>query len=331
MTDTCLPMMFMGAQPTWELPELTSVNKLSPRATFWPFPSPDAARQRLPEHSPFVHSLDGDWDFQYFDRPAAVTVEALAAGDWRTLAVPGNWTMQLRHEDLGGEAFAKPHYTNIQMPFAEQFPHVPEHTATGVYRTTITVPDDWQDQRIVLHFAGCESLLYVYLDGQFVGLQQRQPHPGRVRHYRAGRAGCDGGTALCQSALLRRELPGRSGSLVAGGHPPRTCSCVATPRTFIADLRRPLRPRRRLPIGDARHRRYGWRRRYRAAERHRARRTAGRRRQRRVGIAAAKRHSVRTPTRGSPTPTTGRTSRFPARSSTPACGAPKRPTSTPSS
>ena len=77
--------------------------------------------------------------------------------------------MQLRNEPYKGRAFIKPHYTNIIMPFADQFPHVPEYTATGVYRTTLAVPAEWQGQRIVLHFAGCESLLYVYLNGELVG------------------------------------------------------------------------------------------------------------------------------------------------------------------
>ena len=63
-----------------------------------------------------------------------MSADAIAAGTWRSLAVPGNWTMQLRHEDAPGQAFTKPHYTNIQMPFSEHFPHVLEHTATGVYR-----------------------------------------------------------------------------------------------------------------------------------------------------------------------------------------------------
>ena len=161
-----------GSQPCWENPELPSLHKLPARSTLWPFPSPEAARARLPEHSSLVRSLNGDWQFQLFDRPGDVTPEALEQGTWRTLAVPGNWTMQLRREELPNQAFARPHYTNVQMPFSEQFPHVPELTATGVYRSTLTVPDEWRDQRIVLHFAGCEAALFVFLDGNFIGMNK---------------------------------------------------------------------------------------------------------------------------------------------------------------
>src|SRR5205085_500747 len=159
-----LAYLWLGEQPTWQMPELTSIGKLPARATFWPFPSADSASARLPEHSPMVHCLSGDWEFQLFDRPADVTPEGLSSGAWRVLAVPGNWTMQLRNEEAIGCAFTKPHYTNVQMPFAELFPQVPEHTATGVYRTTIAIPADWASQRVVLHFAGCEGALYVYLN-----------------------------------------------------------------------------------------------------------------------------------------------------------------------
>jgi beta-galactosidase len=44
--------------------------------------------------------------------------------------------------------------------------------ATGVYQRTITIPEDWSSQRVVLHFAGCEGALYVYVDGAFVGLNK---------------------------------------------------------------------------------------------------------------------------------------------------------------
>jgi beta-galactosidase len=174
--QSSLPMLFIDDRPTWQFPELPSMRKLPARATCWPFPSPEAAVARQPDASPLVRCLNGDWQFQLFDRPQDVT-QALASGAWRTLAVPGNWTMQLRREPTAGRAFKDPHYTNVQMPFAEPFPQVPEYTATGVYRTVLTIPDEWSSQRIVLHFAGCEGALYVYLDGAFVGMNKDSRTP----------------------------------------------------------------------------------------------------------------------------------------------------------
>src|SRR4029434_6311283 len=114
-TQAPLSGLCLDRQQPWQMPELTSIRKLPARATFWPFPSAESARERLPELSPMVRCLNGDWEFCLFDRPADVTPEARASATWRTLAVPGNWTMQLRNEESSGRAFTKPHYTNIQM------------------------------------------------------------------------------------------------------------------------------------------------------------------------------------------------------------------------
>ncbi len=92
-----LTALLLAGEPSWEMPELPSLRKLPAHATFWPFPSPEAALARLPENSPLVRCLNGDWQFQLFERPGDVTPAALASGNLRTLAVPGNWTMQLRH------------------------------------------------------------------------------------------------------------------------------------------------------------------------------------------------------------------------------------------
>ena len=73
----------------WTTPELTGVG-------------------RLPMHS-VRHTdrleLDGTWRFQLLARP-----EDEPGRKWRDIEVPGCWTMQ--------DTFDKPHYTNVQMPFA---------------------------------------------------------------------------------------------------------------------------------------------------------------------------------------------------------------------
>src|SRR5205814_1611299 len=101
--------------------------------------------------------LDGAWDFRFGD------------GEWSSIEVPGCWTMQ---------GFDRPIYTNVQMPFPGPPPEVPDDNPIGVYRRTVTVPSSWQGQRIVLHVAGAESVLYVHVDGAPVGMgkDSRLPH-----------------------------------------------------------------------------------------------------------------------------------------------------------
>lgn len=162
-----LPLLFIedGKERlrTWEMPQLTSLNKLPPHATLYPFPDPEQALTQPREASPWYLNLDGVWDFKIKPRPEEVTYGALEDGDWSPIQVPGNWTMQ---------GFGKPHYTNVVMPFPNLPPDVPDDNPTGIYRRTFTVPESWQGRRVVLHFGGCEGALYVYVNDQPVGLSK---------------------------------------------------------------------------------------------------------------------------------------------------------------
>ncbi len=101
--------------------------------------------------------LDGVWRFQLLAHP-----EAPLGDSWRDITVPGAWTMQ----DTGD----LPHYTNVQMPFPQLPPDVPEANPTGAYRRTFRVPRGWKGQRVVLHVGAAESVLLVECNGQAVGV-----------------------------------------------------------------------------------------------------------------------------------------------------------------
>lgn len=147
----------------WELPELTALNRLPARAYSFPFPDADKADPLHPAKSRWVQSLDGDWCFDYFERPEAVPADLLSTPPATppNIRVPGNWTLQ---------GWDKPHYTNIQMPFENRAPRVPDANPTGVYRRMISPPNSWQQRRTLLHIGGAESQVLVYLDGAFVGM-----------------------------------------------------------------------------------------------------------------------------------------------------------------
>ena len=230
-----LPFLMIDDQPTWQMPELPSLRKLPARSTFWPFSNEHGAARRGAEHSTQVRSLNGNWQFAMFDSPREVTDAALIAAEWNTLAVPGNWTMQMRQSAWSGESFSKPHYTNIQMPFPESFPHLPEAIATGVYRTSMTVPQDWAGQRVVLHFAGCEGALYVYLDGAFVGFNKDSRTP--AEYDLTGRV-VAGSTYELTCVNPRYSdaswLEDQDHWWQAGIH--RDVYLYATPRTYIHDI-----------------------------------------------------------------------------------------------
>jgi beta-galactosidase len=156
-------LLYLSGAKTWEMPQLPGLNKLPPRATLIPYPSAADALTLSRENSPWFQNLNGQWDFKIFPRPDAATEASIRAGGWASIEVPGNWTMQ---------GFGKPHYTNVQMPFPNLPPDVPDDNPTGVYRREFLLPETWRDRRIVLHFGGCEGALYVFLNGQPVGLSK---------------------------------------------------------------------------------------------------------------------------------------------------------------
>ena len=120
-----------------------------------------------------VLPLDGDWAFALRARPEDVTGDDLtgATDGWAAIEVPGCWTMQ---------GFDRPQYTNIQMPFPGPPPHVPDANPTGVHRRTVTLPAEWEGQRLVLHVAGAETVLYVHVDGAPVAMGKDSRLPTEV-------------------------------------------------------------------------------------------------------------------------------------------------------
>ncbi len=146
-------LLQLGGCKTWEMPTLTGFNKLSPRATLYPFASPAEALRGDRAASPWFSSLDGSWDFKLCSRPEQLTEDMLLDNGWKPIQVPGNWTMQ---------GYGHPHYTNVVMPFPNLPPDVPDENPTGIYRKTFRLPIAWQDRRVILHFGGCEGALYVF-------------------------------------------------------------------------------------------------------------------------------------------------------------------------
>jgi beta-galactosidase len=128
----------------WATPELTSVG-------------------RLPMHSvPHLDriGLDGRWRFQLLHVP-----EEEPGSAWSEVDVPGCWTMQ--------GFFDLPHYTNVQMPFPGNAPHLPDVNPTGVYERDFEVPASWiHERRVVLHVGAAESVLIATVNGQQVGISK---------------------------------------------------------------------------------------------------------------------------------------------------------------
>ena len=157
-------LMMHGSVPTWQAPEITSIGRLPAKASFHQYADEESARLGAGGPAPGI-SLDGEWRFHLAAQPQAVPDDfAQSSFDdsaWNNLPVPANWALH---------GFDRPHYTNVRMPFEEAPPQVPQANPTGLYRKRVAIPGDWAGRRIVLHVGGAESVLYVWANGQGIGL-----------------------------------------------------------------------------------------------------------------------------------------------------------------
>ena len=155
-------MIFLGKARSWVSPEITEINRLPARSTFERYRT---AREALSGGLPReTKVLDGDWNFRMLDRPESLDsshVQSRGRRGWKSLPVPSNWTLH---------GYGKPHYTNIAMPFQLDPPEVPGENPTGVYRKMVRIPGAWSNRRVHLEVGGAESVLYVYLNGQAIGM-----------------------------------------------------------------------------------------------------------------------------------------------------------------
>ena len=88
--NNLLPMLILGNEKSWEMPQLPGLNKLPPHATLYPFPDPQSALTLEREQSPFFQPLNGSWDFKILSRPEEATRETVSTGEWSKINVPGN-------------------------------------------------------------------------------------------------------------------------------------------------------------------------------------------------------------------------------------------------
>ena len=118
-------------------------------------------------------SLNGDWKFRW--SPVAHGLDDAAADPdfddaaWDTIPVPSHWVLPGTSAKAQQGSYGQPIYTNVQYPFPIDPPHVPDDNPTGDHRRTFEMPD-WSSERVLLRFAGVESVYRVWLNGSEVGV-----------------------------------------------------------------------------------------------------------------------------------------------------------------
>ena len=145
-------------------PDLTQINTLKPHAWYLPYENPQKPIPDFPIESSRVISLNGRWDFAFFDCPLdipqPVTATFPMGGEPVRVHVPNCWEC---------EGYDRPQYLNFMYPFPVHPPNIPVKNPTGVYQRQFSLPTIWEGMEVILTFLGIGSAHEVYLDGQFIG------------------------------------------------------------------------------------------------------------------------------------------------------------------
>ncbi|CAN5813695.1 glycoside hydrolase family 2 TIM barrel-domain containing protein [soil metagenome] len=148
----------------YEDPLVSGINRDMSRATAYSYASVNDALKNDREKSGRFISLNGDWDFSFALKPGDEPqgfYKSKVSG-WKKIPVPSSWEMQ---------GYDKPIYKSAVYPFRPvNPPHVPkDYNGVGCYQRSFTVPANWKNDNVTLHFGGVSSAYKLWVNGKFAG------------------------------------------------------------------------------------------------------------------------------------------------------------------
>lgn len=148
-------------------PDCPGAGRLPNRSPLFAFDTEAEAAKAGRDRGSWYISLNGDWKFHYSESPTDVPEDYMNPrfkdSSWDKIDVPSCWDMR---------GYDYPHYTNVQMPWPNMPPTVPDRNPTGIYRRTFEIPQNWKKRRVVLHFDGVESCFIPFVNGQSLGFSK---------------------------------------------------------------------------------------------------------------------------------------------------------------
>ncbi|MDT8300718.1 MAG: glycoside hydrolase family 2 TIM barrel-domain containing protein [Sedimentisphaerales bacterium] len=160
-------------KPDWENPDVIGINKEPGHCTLIPYSDIEKALKADRKDSQFFRSLNGNWKFNWVNKPSDRPLDFYKpdydVSTWKLIPVPSNWQMH---------GYGIPIYLNSRHPFPPNPPHIPhDYNPVGSYRRQFTMPKDWKNRRIFLHFDGVKSAFYLWINGMKVGYSQDSMTP----------------------------------------------------------------------------------------------------------------------------------------------------------
>jgi len=159
--------------PYWENPAIFNINQERPHVPVVPFSDVASFLGNDIKASPFYQSLNGQWKFNWVDKPADRSVDFYQtnfdASNWAEIEVPAHW-------ELNGYGY--PIYVNDRYPFKKNPPFIPhEFNPVGAYLKTFEIPADWEEKEIFIQFGAVKSASYYWINGAFLGYNQDSKTP----------------------------------------------------------------------------------------------------------------------------------------------------------
>ena len=165
-----------SAKEMWRDPGVNEKNRLPARAVSVPCESKALALaiakgERPRTDSKWLESLNGEWDFKWKHN--------IDEKDWEKsakIAVPSCWQLQGEYDPAL--------YTNVPYPIAgwaegDPMKEPPKNYTShyyrnpvGLYSRTFRIPKDWKGRRVIIHFGGVSSAMFVRLNGKEVGYSE---------------------------------------------------------------------------------------------------------------------------------------------------------------
>ncbi len=139
---------------------IISENREPQRAYYIPFSASHTALTQCKANSERYCSLNGSWDFAYFESHLDVPDKISEILFCKTLPVPSCW------ECYG---YGQIQYTNINYPFPYDPPYTLSLNPVGVYHKTFTYTGD---EKLYLVFEGVSSYFELYVNDTYVGMSR---------------------------------------------------------------------------------------------------------------------------------------------------------------
>ncbi|MBC8488323.1 MAG: beta-galactosidase, partial [Bacteroidetes bacterium] len=158
-----------------ENPKIFNTNKAEAHTFFIPFTNREDALSQKNEDSPNYKSLNGTWKFNWVknpaDRPVDFYKQDYDVSNWDDIKVPSNWELL----GYGIPIYVNQPYEWTKEPDPPFVPH--DYNPIGSYHRTFTIPEDWKNRQVFIHFGAVKSAFYIWINGKNVGYSQGSKTP----------------------------------------------------------------------------------------------------------------------------------------------------------